>query len=130
MSIPTKNEMMQSLIKDEAGVNISKDVIYGSRPSIGQKVRVQGKIGIILNETVPIHIKFEDGSFGFFEEGQIEEVIVDTRLKSVHKSISCGFCSSINVGLVKMNNDNRTSYTGDAVYQCYKCGNRFGISKL
>lgn len=65
---------------------------------------------------------------------QLKRLIEQERLigqeRNAKKSVNCGFCNSTNTALVKMHNDNHNTYTGDNIYQCFKCGSRFGINKL
>jgi hypothetical protein len=42
------------------------------------------------------------------------------------KNTTCPFCMSLQVGEIKMNNDN-TKYSGATIYGCFKCGGRFSV---
>lgn len=55
---------------------MSKEILI-----VEQKVKVSGKYGEIIECGDKYKVKFDDGSFGFFDEGQIEAVVFDTELK-------------------------------------------------
>ena len=49
---------------------------------VGQKVKVMGKEGKIIDVADNYKVKFDDGNFGFFDGNNITPYVVDTRLKS------------------------------------------------
>lgn len=53
---------------------------------IGDRVEVSGNQGIIIDMADKIKVKFDNGDFAFFDKSEINQFIVDTRLKSVSKS--------------------------------------------
>ena len=48
----------------------------------GQKVVVNGKVGEIISIADKIKVKFEDGSFGFFDALDVEPIVMATTLKN------------------------------------------------
>jgi ribosomal protein L37AE/L43A len=86
------------------------------RPRIGDRVTVAGKTGAVMDISDKVKVKFDDGTFGFFEEGQVSSVLQDTRLKG----ISCPFCKSDSLQVSQ-----ERYFGGDNVFQCMKCMERF-----
>jgi ribosomal protein L37AE/L43A len=82
---------------------------------IGQKVKAQGKLGEVVEVSDKVKVKFDDGSFDFFEEGSIEEVMADSTLKGI-----CPYCKGDAHPVLQ-----EKYYGGDKVYQCMKCQSRF-----
>ena len=48
----------------------------------GQKVSVGNKTGKIIENADKYKVKFEDGSFGFFDGNEIKPLVIDTCIKS------------------------------------------------
>jgi len=49
----------------------------------GQRVSAAGKEGNIVSMADKFKVKFDDGSFAFFTEQQVNPVVVESRLKGV-----------------------------------------------
>jgi hypothetical protein len=118
MPIPTKNDMMQSLIKDETVDFISKDKLNAIETGnpyeavnkdigfiIGQKVKAKGKVGVIIDISDKIKVKFDNGEVVFLDTSQIEPIVIDTRLKSFNKSAKCDECGKVVRNEDEMYND-------------------------
>ena len=52
---------------------------------IGQKVSIQGNEGEIVEVADKVKVKFDNGNFGFFDKLVIQNLVIDTRLKSANK---------------------------------------------
>ena len=94
---------------------------------IGQIVKIMGREGTIVNLAgEEAKIRFDDGTFAFFNTNQIESSVegghMDSRLKSISKSMikSCPFCKG---DAYKIGMDFEQKETG--AYQCMKCSQRF-----
>lgn len=100
---------------------------------IGQIVKIMGREGTIINMAGDeVKIKFDDGSFAFFNVNQVEANIenssLDSRLKSFNKQAIiaklCPFCKgeSFNIGMAFEQKD-------APAFQCMKCSQRFSTEE-
>lgn len=53
----------------------------------GQRVTARGKVGTIMEVANQVKVKFDDGSFSFFDKGDVTPVVDDTRLKQAPEAI-------------------------------------------
>lgn len=78
---------------------------------IGQPVKIDGKLGTIINISDKIQVKFSDGTMSFYDS--VDAFLIDTRLKT------CPYCKE---GAVEVKDEEQRV---DKVYQCMKCSQRF-----
>jgi DNA-directed RNA polymerase subunit RPC12/RpoP len=86
----------------------------------GQKVKATGKEGIVMEIAGDlIKVKFEDGSYGMIDRGQVEEVMEETTLKQTEDEeieIECPNCQG-------------TGTIDDEGTECPKCRGTGSIAK-
>lgn len=91
------------------------------RIRIGERVTARGISGNVVEVADNIKVKFDDGTFGFFDANELSVILQDTKLKSANL---CPFCKSEAHKVTQ-----ERFFGGDNVFQCMKCMERFSIDK-
>jgi predicted RNA-binding Zn-ribbon protein involved in translation (DUF1610 family) len=66
------------------------EVITMAKLLYGQRVKVGGREGIVIDDSDKVKVKFDNGEVGFFPMDGIEPVVEDTRLKEIKTCQNCG----------------------------------------
>jgi ribosomal protein L37AE/L43A len=96
------------LLKAKASGRIDSVVLYS------------GKEGVVIERlSNMLKIRFEDGEYAWASIDEVQEVLQDSRLKSM----GCPSCKSFECKEVM----EEKAYGGDTIFQCMKCSDRFTI---